>query len=388
MTEVFLFCYSACVTNPFLYGQEVSGDDFCNRQKELAQFVDYVSSSNKVLLYSPRRWGKTSLIKEGIKRLPKNKFVVIYADLYPAIKEEDFNQIVASALAKSFRSPAQKALKLLTTLLRSFVPKLTLDPLGNAGFEFGFDSSRKPGELADELIDGISRYVLSSGKKGLVVFDEFQQIGEFPDDRLEKILRSKIQSQKNISYVFAGSKRHLLMEMFSDPSRPFYKSVIHFPVPPMPQDEIVEFIGKKMEKTGIKASGDVLSEIVAFTHTHPYYTQQLCFHLWDAAKEGKTAVTSSVVKTVIDRIVTIEGSSFQNVMSLLSRNQKIALKAIADLRFDEAPFSNLFMKRVGITTADSFRKSLESLVLKGLIEKEEGVYVIYDVFFKEWLRRN
>lgn len=379
---------SRSMTNPFLYGQEVSGEDFCNRKKELAQFVDYVSSSNKVLIYSPRRWGKTSLIKEGIGRLPKNKFIVIYADLYPAMNDGDFNQILATALAKSFRSPAQKVLKSLKNLLKSFVPKLTLDPLGNAGFEFGFDSSRKPSELSDELIDGISRHVLESGKKGLVVFDEFQQIGEFPDDRLEKILRSKIQSQKNISYIFAGSKRHLLMEMFSDPSRPFYKSVIHFPVPPMPHDELKEFIGRKMEATGIKISGEVLSWIVTYTHAHPYYTQQLCFHLWEANKEEKRAVTTPAVTTVIDRIVTTEGSSYQNVMSLLSRNQKIALKAIADLREDDAPFSNSFMKRVGITTADSFRKSLESLVQKGLVEKEEGAYVIYDVFFKEWLRRN
>lgn len=379
---------SCPMTNPFLYGQEVSGEDFCNRKQELKQFVDYVSSSNKVLIYSPRRWGKTSLIKEGIGRLPKNKFIIIYADLYPAMDEADFNRIVATALAKSFHSPAQKVLKSLKDLLKSFVPKLTLDSLGNAGFEFGFDSSRKSTELSDELIDGISRHVLETSKKGLVVFDEFQQIGEFPDDRLEKILRSKIQSQKNISYVFAGSKRHLLMEMFSDPSRPFYKSVIHFPVPPMPHDELQEFIGRKMATTGIKTSTEVLSWIVAYTHAHPYYTQQLCFHLWEANKDARKAVTTSAVKTVIDRIVTTESSSYQNIMSLLSRNQKIALKAIADLGEDEVPFSNSFMKRAGITTADSFRKSLESLVQKGLIEKEEGAYVMYDVFFKEWLGRN
>lgn len=383
--ERFNVCSMA--NNPFKYGEEVLGGDFCNRKKEIATLTEYIKAGNKVLLYSPRRWGKTSLIKEVISRLPKKDHVIIYADLYSMIKEEQFNQILAQAFAKSFDSTVEKTIRTIRGFLSSFVPKITMDPAGNVGFEFGFDSSKRGGVLTEELLDGIAKHISEGKKKGIVIFDEFQQVGELEDDRIEKILRSKIQGHAGIAYIFAGSKRHLLLEMFSDPSRPFYKSVIHFPLPPMPRPELEAFIIAKFEGSKIKIGPKVLSYLLDFTQCHPYYTQELCFHLWGmAANEGKEISVDSVIKT-INKILSIENASHQNVFELLTRGQKIAMKALSSLQKDEMPFSSVFLKKEGIATADSFRKALEALVQKGLIEKESGSYVIYDVFFREWLKK-
>ena len=270
----------------------------------------------------------------------------------------------------------------------SLVPKITMDPVGNMGFEFGLDSSKKNPAIVEELLDGISEYISKHKKKGIVVFDEFQQIGELPDDHIEKILRSKIQSHHNISYIFAGSKRHLLLEMFSDPTRPFYKSVIHFPLPAMPSDELRLFIVNKFTDTKTTFDTDAISSILNFTASHPFYAQELCFFTWEKANSEKTKITKNFVSKVIETIVSMENTSYQNLFGMLSRVQKIALKAISQLEKNDTPFSSSFLTKTGITSADGFRKAMESLVSKGLLEKENGSYKLYDVFFKEWLKRH
>ncbi|MFH0798619.1 MAG: ATP-binding protein [Pseudomonadota bacterium] len=372
--------------NPFRYGEEVTGEDFCNRRKEIRRLTDYIGAANKVLLYSPRRWGKTSLIKETISRLPKRKHLIIYADLYPILKEEHFSQIVAQGFARSLASPLQKAVATLRSLLTSFIPKVTLDASGEANFEFGFDSTKKGTALAEELLDAIEESARKSKKRAVVILDEFQQVGELADDRLEKVLRSKIQAQRHVCYIFAGSKRHLLVEMFSNPSRPFYKSAIHFPLGAIPPEEMKTFISKKFEARGRVADDAALAEILETAENHSYHVQQLCFHIWETAAERRR-IDRETISNAVERILVSENASYHNTWSLLTRSQKLALKALAGIRAGETPFSMDFLNRAGLSSADAFRKALESLVAKELVEKENGGYRISDVFLKRWLSK-
>lgn len=373
--------------NPFVFGEEVTGVHFCNRRDEITRLSNYMEASNKVLLYSPRRWGKTSLIKEVVSRLPRNKYIVVYADLYSVLREEHFSQIVARAFAHALSSPVQKALKIIRSLLSSFIPRITIDPMGETSFEFGFDSAKKGTALAEELLDAIARYAKDSKKAGVVILDEFQQIGELADDRLEKVLRSKIQSQRHVSYIFAGSKRHLLIDMFSNPSRPFYKSAIHFPLGQIPRKEMRQFVMEKFNGSKMPITAEVADDAITMAGDHPYHTQQLCFYVWEIAKKGRS-ITASLISEACERILSAENASYSNVWGMLTRPQKIAIKALAILKEGEAPFSLAFLQKVGLTSADAFRKSLESLVSKELVEKENGSYSISDVFMKKWLVRD
>lgn len=261
-----------------------------------------------------------------------------------------------------------------------------MDPMGQASFEFGFDPSKGGPALAEELLDAIAKHVQNIKKRGVVVLDEFQQIGELEDDRLEKVLRSKIQSQHHLSYVFAGSKRHLLMEMFSNPSRPFYKSAVHFPLKAMPRDEMKTFVIERFQTGGLKIAEAVAQEILGIAEDHPYHTQQLCFHIWESARKGG-AVDKPLIASAIDRILSSENASYHNTWGLLGRVRRLALIALANLGEGDAPFSSAFLRRVGLPSADGFRKALESLVTKELVEKENGSYRISDVFLKRWLLR-
>jgi DNA-binding SARP family transcriptional activator len=155
----------------------------------------------------------------------------------------------------------------------------------------------------------------------------------------------------------------------------------------MPRKELETFIIAKFEISKMKIEEIALSYLLDFTQSHPYYTQELCFHLWEMVKNNHAKINVESIMRTINKTLSIENSSYQNIFGLLTSGQKLALKALSKLARDEAPFSALFLKREGIATADSFRKALESLVHKSLIEKENGSYIIYDVFLKEWLRR-
>lgn len=371
--------------NPFLYGEEVTGEYFCNRKEEIKELCRYIQNANKILLYSPRRWGKTSLIKEALQHLPQKSYPVLYADLYAVSNEEEFIQTVVSAFAKTFKSPLEKTVQVLKSLLTSFIPKVTIDPLGEAAVEFGFDSSKNRFTLAEELLDSISEY-MKKKKRGIVILDEFQQIGEMQNDRLEKILRSKIQSHRHIAYVFAGSKHHLLFKMFSDPSRPFYKSAIHFPLRPMPEEELKTFIVERFSSVKLKLDEPVARDILKISRNHPYHTQQICFHICNLAKTHQR-IDQELVGRARERILSEEGASYQNVFDLLSRGQRSSLRALAKLSPEETPFGTSFIRRARLPSADAFRKGLESLVEKNLVEKQNGSYVISDVFFEDWLSK-
>lgn len=371
--------------NPFLYGEEVTGEYFCNRKQEIGQFVKYAQNSNKVLLYSPRRWGKTSLIKEVVSRLPQKSCPVIYADLYAVSNEDEFIQTVAGAFAKAFAGPLDKIVHALKNILKSFIPKIMLEPSGETSIEFGFDSSKNKFALAEELLDAISSY-MKKKHKGLIIFDEFQQIGELATDRLEKILRSKIQSHRHIAYIFAGSKRHLLFKMFSDPGRPFYKSAIHFPLGPIPDEELMAFISRRFKSANLKISPEAARYALDMGESHPYHVQQLCFHVCNSSEPGQTIINRSIDEAR-ERILSEESASHQNVFDLLNGGQRQAIRALSKLSADETPFSASFVQRAKLKSADSFRKGLESLVEKNVVEKENGAYAISDIFFKKWLSR-
>lgn len=374
------------MSNPFLYGEEVTGEYFCNRKKEIQQLLEYINNTNKILLYSPRRWGKTSLIKEVLSRLPQKSYITLYVDLYPVSNEEEFIQTVANAFAKTFTGSLDKIVRTLKSLLSSFIPKVSISSTGETSLEFGLDSSKNKFLLVEELMDTLSQYIKKKKRKGVIIFDEFQQIGEMPTDRLEKILRSHIQKHRHIAYLFAGSKRHLLSKMFSDPSGPFYKSAIHFPLGPMEKSELQAFVIKRFEAAKFKIADEVAAYILTISKSHPYHTQQLCFHICNLAKPFQQ-ITKDLVGEAKERILLEENASYQNVFDLLSRGQSDAVRALAKLLPEETPFSAAFIKRVGLPSADALRKGLESLVEKNIVEKIDGSYHISDIFFSEWLSR-
>jgi hypothetical protein len=371
------------VENPFIYGKEVTGKSFCNRKKEISELKRDVENSQNVIIFSQRRFGKTSLIKEVLSRINRKGILTIYADLYSVLSEEDFARIYAEAVTSSIFGKIQKQFKNITMFFKKIRPKLSFAEDGQPSFSVDIEKAELMPSIKD-VIESVKRYANSKNKKVAVVFDEFQQIGQLKTDHLTKVIRSLTQSHNKISYIYMGSKKHLIMDMFNNPNNPFYRSAKPFPLEKISEKELIEFIKVKFRSTKKKISQDLTKQIVEICEAHPYYVQYLCHIIWEEVIERKTVNKGDLAKS-LDLLLKRESSTYEATMDLLTTRQKQALIALAKAAPDEKVFSSEFLNRFNLGAASSFQRTVRSLLEKDLIDKDNGKYCIIDVFFKEWL---
>jgi AAA+ ATPase superfamily predicted ATPase len=232
----------AKVKNPFIYGGRVTGETFCNRQKEIKELLSDILAKQHVILFSQRRFGKTSLVWRVLSEARKNGVIPVYVDLYPVSSLAEFIELYAKAIAESL-SGYEKAMKLLKGLFSRLYLSMGLDSMGNPQWNVGFDRNRES-ESLDEVLMTFDAYLKRTKKAGVVVFDEFQQISETNGNKMEARLRTAIQTHEHVSYIFVGSRKHLLQDIFSNPNRPFYRSGKIFPLRKISSDDFASFIGK------------------------------------------------------------------------------------------------------------------------------------------------
>jgi uncharacterized protein len=369
--------------NPFVYGKEVAGDNFCNRKKETHELCRDIENSQNVIIFSQRRYGKTSLIKRVFELSKHKGIVTVYADLYPVLTEEDFISIYAGAIAESILGKTKKNIKNIAQFFKKIRPKFTLNQNGEVSYTIDIEKKEILPSLEDAL-DSINRYANSKKKKAVVCFDEFQQIALFKTDKAEKTMRSLFQKHKNISYIFMGSKKHLISDIFNSPNRPFYRSGKSFPLGKIDKSELSEFIRKKFELSHKVLSDNLANDIIDICECHPYYVQYLCHIIWERAIDKKNITEEDFSKS-LGLLLERESSTYEATWNLLTLNQKQALMALSKMLPEDKLFSHEFLKKHNLGSASSLQRTLISLVEKDLIDKEGDSNTIMDVFFKKWL---
>ncbi len=373
--------------NPFVYGEEAIDESFCNRKIEIDQLIRDIHNSVNVIILSPRRYGKTSLIKQVLKKLSK-KTVVVYIDLYPAVSKQKFLELYARATARAIKGKLEAKLIIFKDLLPRFIPRVVIK--GDAGpeFEFDFDRTKSSSIYLDEILNAVKKYSEKHCRNAVVVFDEIQEILQYEDDEIEKAMRAAFQGHRNVSYIFMGSRRHLMESMFTDPSRPFYKSGKHLPLKRIPQDELVAFISSKFRKGKFRITRANAAQIVDFAESHPYYVQLLCHVLWDDCI-NKLEICEDDILAAVDSVIERERSLFLAFWDGLTRKQKALLLALAKTseQKQQKMFSHQFLIEHDLGSASSVQKALSVLGDKGLIDRENGLYFMSDVFFKRWLQK-
>ncbi|MBU0693503.1 MAG: ATP-binding protein [Candidatus Omnitrophica bacterium] len=369
--------------NPFIYGMEVSGDAFCNRKDEIKEISRDIKNSHNVILFSQRRFGKTSLIKEVFRACRKKGIVTIYVDLYPVLCEEKFIQIYAKAIAESIHGTLAKGFKGLGEFFRRLRPSVSYDDKGQMDFSFSIDSDNIPPSLED-VLESVKRYADRKNKKVAVCFDEFQQLGFFGTDLLEKTMRSSFQKHSNISYIFMGSKKHLIQDIFNNPHRPFYRSGKSFPLEKIKQEELSAFIADKFKATGKRISFDLIKSLIEACEAHPYYVQFLSHIIWEKTIEKKK-IEQSDVTTALELLIKRETATYQAAMDGLSLKQKQVIIALAKKTAKDKVLSMRFLKKHNLPSVSTVQYILNNLVDKDLIDRENGNYIVSDVFFKKWL---
>ena len=372
--------------NPFCYGEAVSGRFFTNRENEIRTLENTLRSGQNVIITSPRRYGKTSLIKRVLSDLKRERLLTVYVDLYPATSKERFVHIYAKAIAENFTSKFKKSLSAIRELLPRLIPRLTVKTDGSTEFEFSFDFRNKSQTpILKDLYEAVHRIALQKRKRGVVVFDEFQEILNFEDDEIERSMRSHFQFHRNIAYAFLGSKTHLMYKIFGDSNRPFYKSGMFFPLRKMSPEVLSKWVKKRFVESKIRLEKGAQDKIIYITANHPYFVQMLCHSIWNLHR-NKELITERDVEDSLEEVLTSQSENYLNICDNLTAKQRQFITALA--REPEANiFSKDFLISHGLGTPSGMQRIVKSLIEKSIIEKENGQHIFYDVFFPLWLNK-
>lgn len=372
--------------NPFQYGAVVGGDAFCNRKQELKDVYRAMEGGDKLFVYSERRFGKTSLILQAMAKLPKKQFLPVYVDLWPTDGGRSFVQTVAKAVTQASATTAEKLLATAKSFFGLFIPSVTFDHEGKPRIEFGTRQADDIKPELEEVLTAPAKIGAKSKRRAVLVFDECQQILDYEDDMVERQLRSIMQQQQKVAYIFLGSRKHIVQKMFLDKSRPLYRSAGHYPLPPIHEKHWLSFIRTRFTSAKKKIDDEMIHLICQLTQGHPFYTQHLCHALWELTAPGVHVTDESIqqaVKLLLDR----ESFAYTTLWNSLAKNQQRFLKGLANEAAGVKPFSSQFTRRYGLRSASNAQRAAEALVERDLVDPDNGSFIIADRFFRVWIQR-
>ena len=372
--------------NPFQYGGVVRGEAFCNRKKEVEDLLRAVENEEKLFVYSERRFGKTSLIRYVLDKLPKKQYVSAYVDLWPTDGALSFSMTTAKAIAESMSTRVEKTLDIAKSFFGRLAPSMTLNEEGRPELAFGVRKFVEPGPELEEVLEAPGKIAKQGKLRVVIVFDEFQQILEYGGDKVERQLRSIIQTQADVAYLFLGSRRHLIQRMFLDRSRPLYRAGGHYPLRPIEEKDWRPFIRKRFLDRGVKISDEQIHAICHLTEGHPFYTQHLCHVLWDACGREEQ-ITDGLIESAVNTVLAHESYAYTTFWESFPNNQRKFLKGLAFEPAGVKPFASDFVQRYGLRSASNAQRAIESLLERDVIDRDNGSFMIVDRFFRIWVQK-
>ncbi len=369
--------------NPFKFGEVVTGDYFANRKKEIKDIIQYIRAGQNLFIYSYRRLGKTSLIKIVLESLFKKKEIIaIYVDIQKVTSQAQFIEVYSSSISKALITKKEKLEKILNFFKR-IVPSFEVDQSGNWRVSFDFSKTTANVERSLEEVLEIPLKIASSyNKRVVIVFDEFQEIEGINGKSFEKKLRSHIQHHNDVCYIFMGSKTHIIMDMFNNPERAFYKSSAIYPITTINQKEMVEFVKKRFKYTNKFITDELAQEIVKLSNNIPYNIQLLSFNVWLLLEQK---VKKENILTAIDVIMHTQNELFFSLYDSLSLHQRSVIYALSNT---DNIFSTDSILKYNLASSSSVQASLRALIRNNFVHKQEKKYYIADPFFKIWIQRN
>lgn len=369
--------------NPFIYGKEVSGDNFYDRTEDYRRLVSTIEGgSANVVLYAPRRYGKTSLAKKALDELSRRGFACLYFDMMKVGSVASFCEAYAASAYALERGTA-RAMRRIASALASLRPKFAVGEDGRPTLELDI-AAPVPSSSVEAALD-LPETLCAGRRTAVVVFDEFQEIaGLSPDIPLEGVFRSCIQRHKSVRYVFLGSKTHLMKRMFGDRTRPFYNSASVQRLGLPPEEESRAFVSNRFADCGIHAGEDAVRRIVGAAGNQPYYVQAIAAQVFElAVAVGRASVAVADADAAVERLVDAKRDLWETTVQSLSPGQRTLLTALAKEpagRFDER-----YRRRHGLGASSTVHSALDVLQDKGIVESENGRFALGDPVFARYL---
>ena len=371
------------IENPFILEPFISKQYFCDREQETEEIIRNITNGRNTTLISPRRLGKTGLIFRVFEEIKERKlpFETIYADISDTLSLEEFIKVLSDAVVANLKK--QQRIAAFFKSLKSVRPLLGIDPMtGSPQVSFTFvDENQKLSTLKDVL-----DYLETYPQKIVFAIDEFQQIREYEGINMEALLRKDIQHLHNVRFIFCGSKKHTMTDMFTNAKKPFYESTSFCYLAKLPVTVYAAFIQEKFKSAGKSIDDDSINYILDWTKVHTYYTQRLCNEVFSLSD---SKVDRDIVLKAIQAILDSERERFREIRRLITRAQWKMLSAIAKEECVSQITSAAFLSKYSITSGPTALRNIKALVDKELVlatTEEAGTsYSVYNVFLSRYL---
>jgi uncharacterized protein len=374
-------------TNPFKYGALALDDSFTDRDDELSELKRDASNGQDVVIYAPRRYGKSSLVRRASRDLIADRALVAEIDLMTTPTKERLAEKLARTIHDDLASPLFKARERLRVFQNLRVtPTINVDP-DDGSLSFGFQAGASPQDIdatLERLFEIPGQLAAERKRKVVVVLDEFQEVVEI-DPRLTKLMRSVFQRQPEVAHVYLGSKRHMMEAIFNDANEPFWRSAKRVELGVIAPSLWRRFVQRRFRKTGRRIEGAALDGLLGVTRGHPYATQELAYELWEQTQDGGEADVVAL-HSAVDRVLASEHAHFTLLWDRAASNQRLLLQALA-VEPGGHPLSAEYRARHGLPAPSSVQKALQALERADLVLRTDGASAIAEPFFDEWVRR-
>ena len=368
------------INNPFLISGYESPEYFCDREKETEKLMETLRNGRNITLTSPRRLGKTGLIKQVFHLLSRQdpKTAAIYIDLYPTESLYDFTQAFSSAVLGQLDSSPVKVLKKIASLFKGLRPSLTVDQVtGQPKVGLDIAAGTEAGTL-----EQVFSYLKQTGRTCYIAFDEFQQITRYPEQNVEALLRSYIQDLHNVHFIFSGSQAHMLGEMFLSPKRPFYQSTSEITIGTIDEEAYFDFAAAFFKGQGRVLPKEVFHQVYDLYDGYTWYIQMVLNRLY--AKSGRPLDEELVQESIRD-ILRENEFYYQHLLQVYPKGQVKLVKAIAKEKKVKEITAGAFISKYGLTATSSVKSALSRMLDEEIIYRSPDGYLVYDRFFGQWI---
>ena len=371
--------------NPFVTKGYAGAEYFCDRVNETKQLVDLTTNGNNMALISPRRVGKTDLIHHCFQQPEiKDRYYTFHIDIYATNSLRDFVNVFGRAILDELKPKGRVVWEGFLNILRSLRSEITYDINNYPTWSLGLGDIENPGTTLDEIFE----YLRNAEKPCLVAIDEFQQITRYTDSpNMEAALRTYIQKCINATFIFAGSKRHLMGEIFISPSRPFYQSVLIMNLKPIPVEKYTDFAQRLFMKYGKGIDAAVVEEIYRRFDAVTSCIQRLLNVLFLKTIPGQQC-TIDMVDGAVGYILDMFTETYSDLLDKIPEKQREVIVAIAKEGKATGITGKAFVKKYHLQTVSVVTAAVRGLLDKDFITQDKNVYMVYDPFFALWLQQN
>lgn len=368
--------------NPFITSGYRSTEYFCDRMEETHFLMRQIYNGNNVALISPRRLGKTGLIEHLFQQSAiKDTHYTFLIDIYATKNLQEFVFEFSKSVLNALKPKGRKIWETFLSTLQSLRTGITFDEMGNPSWNLEMGDIKNPSATLDEIF----HYLEKADKPCLVAIDEFQVIIKYPEQNVEALLRTYIQHSMNAHFIYAGSQRHMMGEIFTSPSRPFYQSTVVLDLQPISLEKYKLFIVKHFELAHKNITEDTITQVYLQFEGITWYVQFMMNFLYANTSQGETC-TPDKIEIALEEILSQMDFTYSSLLYQLPSKQKEVLIAICKERNAKEITSSRFLRAYKLT-ASSVQGAIKGLLEKDFVTMELGIYSVYDKFFDLWLKK-